>query len=235
MKAIKITLLFLIFCFSAFAKDSTTVEFKKFALGIHGSPDYSYRNSYSYIHSTEALNNFEKPMLAYTGGADISYFFKQRFAISLGVDYIQKGFRTKELTVTTVEQPEGEIGTGRNRYNYNYIGIPIKLHFVAGKRKIRFIISQGFTPAFLLYERTNFKIKYNDGSRETKRGKLNYIFTPFNLFHEIGLGINCQLGKRAGLIIEPTYIHGLFDTGRSVRYTENLYSYSLNIGCYIKL
>lgn len=233
MKIIKITLFLLTFSFSAFAKDTTSVDFKRFAFGINASPDYCYRNLYSLIHSTTNLDDFEKPMLSYTGGMNLSYFITKHFAISLGVNFSQKGYRTSEFGVTTVEHPEGGIGKGRYRSNYNYIGIPLRVNFVLGKKKVRFLVSHGLTPSFLLFEKTNLKIKYYDGSKETKRGINSDHTIPFNLFHDISFGIDIKLGKKAGLKIEPTYCYGLLDSGRSVRYAENLYSYGLNIGYYI--
>lgn len=235
MKAIKITLLFLILCFSAFAKDSTTVEFKRFALGIHASPDYCYRtlSNTNYV-TTSFREKFEVPMWSYTGGVDLSYFIKKQFAVSLGVNYSQKGYTSMPLDVSSVAAPEVSIGKARYRYNYNYIELPVKATFILGKKNIRVLTSIGATSAFMLYQQMNFKIKYNDGSKETIKGKPNYIYNPFNLFLNGSIGIDCTLGKKMGLRIEPTYSYGLLGTIDSY-YSEHLWSAGLNIGCYIKL
>ncbi len=234
MKSLRITLLFIVLSSSAIAKDSTTVEFKRFALGIHGSPDYCFRSLSSIVYSTLWRDAFEKPMLGYTGGIDLSYFIKKQFAVSLGVNYSQKGYGSHEINIAYAYSPETIIGTGKYRYNYNYIEIPVKANFVFGKNKIRFITSLGASPAFMLYQRTNLKIKYIDDTRENKKGKPNYIYNPFNLFLNGSIGIDCKLGKKMGLRIEPTYSYGLFET-INASYSEHLWNAGLNIGCYIKL
>lgn len=234
MKLFRITFLLLVLSSSAFAKDSTIVEFKRFALGIHASPDYCYRGLNSIAYTTKYRDELEIPMWSYTGGIDFSYFIKKHFAVSIGVNFSQKGYRTHELEATTVDHPEGGIGKGKLRYNYNYIEIPVKANFVFGKKKIRFLTSLGATPAFLLYQQTNFKIKYNDGSKENIKGKPNYIYNPFNLFLNGSIGIDCKLGKKMGLKIEPIYNYGLFETISSPFYSEKLVSAGLNIGWYIQ-
>ncbi len=232
MKLFRITFLFTLLSFSAFAKDSTKLEFKRFALGIHASPDYCYRSLSSIVSSTLWRDAFEKPMLGYTGGIDLSYFIKKQFAVSLGVNYSQKGYGSRELEITTVAFPEGGIGKGKYRYNYNYIEIPVKANFLFGKKKIRFLTSLGVTPSFMLYQQTNLKVKYYDGSKEIIKGKPNYIYNPFNLFLNGSIGIDCKLGKKMGLRIEPTYSYGLFET-ISASYSEHLWNAGLNVGCYI--
>lgn len=237
MKPLKIALLFLIFCFSATAKDSTTVEFKRFALGIHGSPDYCFRKLKAINPNIQPIIAYreetEFPAFGYTAGAELSFFIKKQFAISLGANFSQKAYQTELYTM--VDNNGMPLGKVKFRYTYNYIEIPFKANFILGKKKIHFIASAGVSSAFLLYQQTISKYEYIAGDlKETKKGQPNYIYNPFNLFLNGSIGIDCQLGKKMGLKIEPTYNYGLLQT-IDASITEKLWSAGLNIGCYIKL
>ena len=230
MKLFKITFLFILLSFSAFAGDSTGVPFKRFAFGIHGSPDYCFRSLSNLTYSTNFRDEIEVPMLGYTIGADFSCFIKKQFAISLGVNFSQKGYKTKNFILT--DNNGTSLGENQYRYNYNYIEVPLKADFVFGKNKIRFLASAGVTSAFILYQQTINKSEYSDGKKYTHKEKPNYIYNPFNLFLNGSIGIDCKLGKKMGLRIEPTYSYGLFET-ISASYSEHLWSAGLNIGWYI--
>lgn len=237
MKLFRITCLFILLSLSAFAKDSTSVEFKRFAIGIHGSPDYCYRKLKAINPNIQSIIAYreetEFPAFGYTAGADLSFFIKKQFAISLGVNFSQKAYQTELYTM--VDNNGIALGKVKFRYTYNYIEIPVKANFILGKKKIRFIASAGVSSAFLLYQQTISKYEYIAGGlKETKKGQPNYIYNPFNLFLNGSIGIDCQLGKKMGLRIEPTYNYGLLQT-IDASITEKLWSAGLNIGCYIKL
>lgn len=238
MKSVKITLTFLTLCFSCYSKDSTKLDFTRFTLGIHVSPDYCYRTvkavtaSSVTLNVVEARNKNEIPMLGYTAGADFSYFIKKQFAISLGVNFSRKGYINESLYLT--DQNGNIIGNGYFKYNYNYIELPLKVNFILGKKKVRFLLGAAATSSFLLYQQTNSKYEYNDGTKVISKGKPNYIYNPFNLFLTGSIGADISLGKKMGIKIEPKYSYGLFHT-IDAPITEYLWNAGLNIGCYIKL
>ena len=239
MKFLKIFLFFLILSFSAFASDSAAV-FKRWSIGINGSPDYCYRRLVMGGHNNATYNlaNYknsnEQGMFAYTGGMNVAYALNKSFAISLGLNYSQKGFQTTPIDVVSVSAPETSIGKATYRYNYNYVSIPVKAHFIYGKKKIRLSASAGITSAFLIYQQTLLKINYNDGTNSTKKGVTDYIYNPFNLFMTVGVGTDIKLGKKMGLKVEPTYNYGFFRVlDGSIH--EYLWDAGLNVGCYIKL
>lgn len=219
--------------FSVFGKDSTKVEFKKFALRIHGSPDYCYR-TLSSLTNTNGYTYREKielPMMGYTAGLDFSYFIKKQFGISLGVNFSQKGFRTG--SIPAVDANGNSSGFAHIRYNYNYIDVPVKANLILGKKNIRFIACVGVTPAFLLYQRTITEIEHTDESKSTVKGKLNYIYNPFNFFLNGSVGIDYKLGEKMGIRIEPTYSYGLLET-IGTPFSEHLWSAGLNASCYFR-
>jgi len=236
MKLFRITFFFILFSISAFAKDSTSVDFKRFALGIHVSPDYCYRtlkvispNDVT-LSISNVRNKNEIPTLGYTAGANLSYFIKKQFAISLGVNYSRKGYINESVYLT--DQNGNIIGNGYFKYNYNYIEFPLKANFIFGKKKVRFLVGIAATSSFLLYQQTNSTYEYNDGTKVISKGKPNYIYNPFNLFLTGSLGADIQLGEKMGLKIEPAYSYGLFQT-INAPITEYLWNAGLNIGCYI--
>jgi hypothetical protein len=172
-------------------------------------------------------------MIGYTAGADLSFHFKKIFAVSLGVNFSQKGYKTKPIDVVSANSPETSLGKAIIRYNYNYIEIPLKANFIFGKKKIRFLASAGISSAFMLYEQTKSILKYNSGGKENKKGKPNYIYNPFNLFLTGSIGVDLKLGKKMGLKVEPTYSYGLLQT-IDAYITEHLWNAGLDIGGYIR-
>jgi hypothetical protein len=215
------------------------VEFKRFSIGIHFSPDYCYRKltlltATDYTSSAfKYRNRNEIPMTGFSAGADLSFYLKKYFAVSLGVDFSQKGYQTKPIDVVTIANPDSAIGKVKFRYNYNYITIPLKANFIFGKKNVRFLASAGITSAFMIYQRTIFKYMYDDGTKSSKKDLPNYIYNPFNLFLTGSIGVDLLLGKKMELAIEPTYCYGLRQT-ISAAITEHLWNAGLNIGWHIR-
>lgn len=238
MKLYRITFLFILLSFSAFAGDSTKAEFKRFAFGVHGSPDYCFRtlktNGTNSIFSSivDSRNKNEVPVLGYTIGANLSYFIKKQFAISLGVNCSRKGYINESIALTDVNGTV--VGNGYFKYNYYYVELPLKANLIFGEKKIRFLVGAAAKPSFLLYQQTNSTFVYNDGTKAINKGKPNYIFNPFNLFLEGSVGVDIQLGKKMGVKIEPTYSYGLLQT-IDAPITEYLWSYGFNVGWHIDL
>lgn len=212
MKVINITLLFLILCFSATAKDSTTVEFKRFAFGIHASPDYCSSNNRS-------------PIIAYSFGEDISFYINKKFAVSLGINFSQKGYSVQLNTYNSF----GSQYAYSIRHNFNYLEIPLKANFLFGEKKVQLLMSAGLTSAFLLFEQP---VYLGSGSAYS-RSAPNYNFTPFNLFVNGGLGANFILGKKVSLRVIPTFNYGMIATS-GIPAPERLWSAGLNVGCHIR-
>lgn len=239
MKFIKISLFFLILSFSAFANDSTAV-FKRWSIGINGSPDYCYRRLVmkSSNNATYKLANYknstEIPIYSYTGGLSAAYSLNNYFSIGLGAEYSQKGFQTKSMNVVNPTLPDVVLGQGTFRYDFKYLQLPLKVNFVYGKKKIRLLASAGLTSSFLLYEQTTTKIDYYNVSGTRESARYDYETNPFNLFLTGGVGADIKLGKKMGFIFEPTYSYGLFRT-MDGSIAEFLWSVGLNLGCYIKL
>jgi hypothetical protein len=237
MNLFRTALLLLILSGSAFAADTTSVRQKRFAIGITVSPDYCFRRlqvtapnavtDYIINYRTDA----EAPMPAYTGGIDLSCQLKERFSSSLGINFSQKGF---QATYNNLMDINGNtIGSVNFRYNYYYIGIPLKANFSFGKKKIHFITSAGLTPSFLLYEQGVSKVKYSNGDKSKSKDKPDYINNPFNLFLDAGLGADIRLGEKTGLQIMPDFSYGLLRTVNAP-ITEYLWNTGLNIRCYFR-
>ena len=212
MKLFRITFLFVLISFSAFAKDSTAVEFKRFAFGIHASPDYCSSSNRSLI-------------LAYSFGEDISFYINKKFAVSLGINFAQKGYAVQLNTYNS----QGVIYVNRMRHNFNYLEFPLKANFLLGKKKVQLLMNAGLTSAFLLFEQP---VYIGSGNAYTRRAP-NYNFTPFNLFVNGGLGANFILGKKVNLRVVPTFNYGIIETS-GIPAPERLWSAGLNVGCHIR-
>src|ERR1035437_5020960 len=96
--------LFLFFIpISLSAQDSTYANFKHWAIGFTISPDYCYRKltsdgSDGSQNVISQRNGNEIPQYGITSGLNVCYFFNKHFSIETGINYSNRGYRTKDFS-----------------------------------------------------------------------------------------------------------------------------------------
>lgn len=245
MKLFRITFLFVLISFSAFAKDSTSVEFKRFALGIHASPDYCFRTlinndgSASSNNVASFRNGIEIPKLGYTAGIGLLCNINKNFALELGMHYSNKGYQTawQDFTylVPPTSQPDPALPIRyKEKYHFSCIDFPLIAHFKFGQKKLSFAASAGIVTNIILYERVEQFKEFIDGTRERHKGASNFIYNPLNFSPMIGLGTNLKLGKKTTLKLLPTFRYGVLQI-IDAPVSGRLWNVGLDIGFYINL
>lgn len=213
---------------------------EKIALGFNFSPDYTNRtlkNNNGGASADMVINsreNTEIGKFGYTTGITISTQSGGHFSFESGLQFSNKGYRTKELEITSPFPDPNLPEKSAFKHNYYYIDIPFRVNFMAGKEKIKFIGATGIAVNFLVSSKDKITLIYRDGRTETRRGPAEPDYRNFNISPFISLGIQSQISTNAFIRIEPTFRYGLLKN-MDTPVTEYIWNAGLNIGCYYRL
>jgi hypothetical protein len=219
---------------------------KKFTIGVVFSPDYCFRTlkdnegsaaTISIVNNRELI---ESPKTGYTTGLFSSYHISNKIALSLGLQYSNKGYKTilNDLTYGDIIDPrKGFIYTTGGSAptqvqltdQYHYLDIPLKINYVLGNGKLCFISTVGVTANILLGTSTKLGYSYSDGSKDTKTEKFDNGANRFNLSPEVGIGLGWKVSPAGSLSFVPTFRYGLLKTFNTP-ITEYLWSGGIVIG-----
>ncbi|MES2397169.1 MAG: outer membrane beta-barrel protein [Bacteroidota bacterium] len=240
MKKVLFSFLLLI-SFGLSAQDSTNTTLKHWAIGYTVSPDYCYRTVTS--DGSASMNNIvtfrnenEVPQFGITSGFNVAYFFTKHFSIETGINYSNRGYRTKYFSdfISPSGTPDPFIPTKINYiYNYNFIDIPLKINFVAGKKKLHFIASAGISANFLLFLKETRISEYSDGRKITSYPKPQTGFDFSDLTMLLSAGTDINLTNKLNLRIEPTFRYSL-GIKQTSPIKEHLWSAGLSLGFYYR-
>lgn len=120
---------------------------------------------------------------------------------------------------------------GKFFFNDYYIDIPLKVNYIFGKKKIRFITSVGAIINIFIKETTKGIFEYEDGLRTRDKSTSTYDYNKLNISPLFSAGIDWKLNARNSLRIEPTYRYGVLKI-IDAPLTGYLYSSGLNISYY---
>ncbi len=211
------TLLFSI-CISGFSQGGTYItgparNYNTFQIGGIGSLDMCYRTlenkqrEQSIENLIELKNNSETFKFGYSAGIGFCMNVSQHFGMEVGVLYSNKGYETK-LTDYIYAVPEPGMPTqGRSIYNYNFIDVPLKANFFAGKGKVKFYTSFGIITNVLVNQNETFVKKYEDGRTEYDVFTTNYPYEKVVFSATLAAGIDCKFSKSLHLRISPHFSH----------------------------
>ncbi len=219
---------------------------KKISIGVVFSPDYCFRTIKDNEGSTTTngiVNNralIESPKISYTTGVFSSYNISNKLALSLGLQYSNKGYKTvmNDLTYGDIVDPRrgflystgGSTPTNVQLTDqYHYLDIPLKVNYVLGNGKLCFISTTGITVNILLGTSTKLSYTYSDGSKDNKTEKYDYGTNRFNLSPEVGIGLGWRISPAGSLSFVPTFRYGLLKTFNT-SITEYLWSGGIVIG-----
>lgn len=238
MKKVKCFLLMLI-PFGLSAQDSINTTNKGWAIGLIVSPDYCYRTitsdgTVSMDNIVSSRNKNETAQSGITSGINLCYFFKKRFSIETGINYSNRGYRTKYFSDFISPVPDPFIPTRINYiYNYNFIDIPLKINFIAGRKRMRFIAGAGINTNFLLFFKEAQIAEYADGRTIISYPKPETGFNFSDLSVSLSAGTDINLTNKLNLRIEPTYRYGL-GIKQTSPIKEHLWNAGLNFGFYFR-
>lgn len=213
----------------------------KLQIGIVFSPDLNFRtlknNDGSAASSTEIemRNSNEKAKFGYTAGVNACYNITPNWSIEAGIQYSQKGYQTKENHYIMIEPEPGVPEKTRYIHNFYYTDLPIKVNYMAGVGKIRFITSAGITTNYFIKEMQTQKDSYADGTiKRHSREVTEFTYNTVNITPTISAGIDYQITNQLNIRVEPVFRYGalkIIDTP----ITAHLWNTGVNFGCYFRL
>jgi hypothetical protein len=247
MKRYSSLLLFISTCLlgsSAFAQSN------KLLIGVSVSPDMCYRTLKNTDGSSTASmiidlrNENEQPKLGYSTGVALCYNFSNHWGIETGLQYSTKGeaFVNDNLTFGSSIPYYGFYSNPLKPaptkvtfiYNYNYLDIPLRVIFSAGKGKVRFVASAGITTNLLLNATQTSIVKYEEADTERKTQDQPTDYKSLNVSPTLSAGIDWSLSTKFNVRVEPVFRYGLLKIV-DAPITSYLWSGGLSITCYYAL
>ncbi|MBS1755487.1 MAG: PorT family protein [Bacteroidetes bacterium] len=207
----------------------------KISIGYSFSPDYSFRTlkNGDGKSSTDLViksrDDIEKAKFGYTTGFNVTFHFSDLLGFETGVQYLNKGYKTKEQDLTYFPPNPSLPNKATTSYSYQYIGIPIKAKFSFGKNKVRFISSAGFMTNFLINVKQSTNYKYSDGKKEKKDQSSNSGFNKIDISPMASIGVDYKLTDKIHLSADPTFRFGLIKT-KDTPVKEKLWNVGLVFG-----
>lgn len=214
-----------------------TKNFKRIMIGVNFSPDYNFRTLTNKDGSSsnniviKSRNELEKAKYGYTTGLNVCINFQKHVALETGIQYSNKGYKTKNLNLIFAPPNSGLPVKSQSIYAYKYIGVPLRVKFTFGTSKIRFLSSAGFMTNFLLKVKQTDISEYANGKTEEKTQSTTSGFKKVDISPLISVGIDYKLTDKIHVLAEPTFRYGVLKT-RDAPVKENLWSTGVNIGVY---
>lgn len=213
-------------------------DFRKIQFGINISPDICYRtliNDSENEFIKEYRDGIEIPKAGYSAGMSLAYHIGKNFGIETGIQYSNKGLRTKmvEIDDSSLERPDAAVPEKHGLIdNFHYLDIPVKANFFLGTKKLRFVAGAGIAVNFLVKSsHTSIKV-FPDRTDKTTHSH-NEVFRKMNLSPFVSLGIDYKLNDKINIRVEPTFRYGILKIIDSP--SAHLFSGGVNIGCYFGL
>lgn len=212
----------------------------KVLLGYTFSPDYCFRTlansdgNPSTDLAIKSRNNIEVAKFGYTTGLNVLINFSQTVGFETGLLFSNKGYQTKNQDLVYFPGSPNLPTKAQLTYAYQYIGIPLKVKFSAGKSKTRFISSMGVITSFILTVKQTTKLEYSDGRTAKNSSSSAQGFDKVDISPVISFGIDHQLNNKIHLIAEPSFRYGILRT-KDAPVKEHLWNMGLNIGLYCAL
>jgi hypothetical protein len=212
---------------------------QRFQIGVNFSTDICFRSLSSTDGSSinnviiDQRNDWEIPKFGFTTGLNVMYTLNNHFSLESGVQYSNKGYQTSFLFLHSGQLPPSVPEQVKYIYNYNYLDIPLRLNYVVGKKKIRFISSVGIaTNVFLNYKQTNVLV-YADRTEKVQSTQ-DYDFKRFNLSPTISAGVDYKINDMMSLRLETIFRYGVLNI-IDAPVTAHLFNGGLNISYFIGL
>jgi hypothetical protein len=200
-------------------------------LGISASPLVCYRVLTSGGDSLNVLidnlNGESQVKPGYSVGLRCGYDLSPRWTLETGVLYSDKGYtRVIDYSTHFSDWPS----LVKSQYHYHYIGIPVKISYTMGSKRLRYFVGLSLVPEFLASDQVRTK-RYYDDHIEKRSDPIFPSSTSFNLSVAVSGGIDLKVTDRIHLKLEPAFEFGLLKTTADVNDLKaRLYQGGLNVG-----
>jgi len=234
----------LTFCISlstiVFSQDvqTNTDTPSKFRVGIIAQPNLTYRRLFK-IENDDFLdliindrNEREIPKLGYNFGLNTEFKIADHFKLETGLNYSNKGYRTKKIVAIT---PEPGLSHFQISYAHHYIEVPLVLNYVAGKNKLKLISSIGVSMNVLVSSKRKSILYYENSSNKTTYSDMDNDFEQYNKFNLtplVSIGAEYQINTKTSIKVQPTFNYSILKIINSP-ISAHLWSSGIQFGYYV--
>lgn len=216
----------------------------KWSFGVYFSPDFCYRTLRNHDGSEGASiaiskrNDFEIPKLGYSTGFIVQRRLNDLFSIESGIGFNDKGFRTKSLPVTSLDDPDGVNISLTSSYHYLFLNVPLKGNYHI-KMNDKWKFSVGLGIEYNAYIDNYIKSDYYYIEGYTTRSRFNdkryiYNYTDFHLMATGNIGFEYIVNKTVSLRAEPTFRRALNSFVDEAVHAY-LWNVGISVGCLVKM
>jgi len=238
MKKIIVSFLLLISSVFAYAQDTSQVKSKKtkrFFVGVNFSSDLC---SVFLKDGASSVSNYKvRPKFGYSVGLNFCYIVSKRINIETSIQYSNKGYVTPLTFGDMIDRRRGfvyntsPIKDLRYISTFHYLDIPLKVNFVFGKKRTRFIAGLGLITNLLFKSTDTFSGQKADGISFKNSSTVTNEYNRVNLSPMISCGLNYKINDKMFFKIEPIFRCGITPTTH-FPFKEYLWSAGLNLSWY---
>lgn len=220
-------------------KETSVTTFRKIQIGINFSPDICFRtlknddgSSSSNLVITQR-NALEIAKIGYTTGINACFNIKTFLAVEAGIQYSNKGYRTKKYDLVFAQPGQSFPQQTKNIFSVHYIDVPLKVKYILGKKRLRFLGGIGLVTNIFLKEMVTKYYYYSDHT-DKKRTATGFNYNTINLSSVVSIGIDYKINNRMNLRLEPTFKYSLLKM-TPTPVVPYLYNAGLNVSYYFGL
>ena len=185
-------------------------------------------------------NEIETPRWCYTAGFSAQYQLKSKLKIESGILISDKGFQTKNIPVTTLENPDPAINfnTMQFVYHHYYIDIPITAHYQFRLNdKYNLQTGLGICNSFKtdVYQTSYFTNEAGVKTRQKSTDKDLYNYQSYLLSGVMSARVERVINEHLSASIEIRGQYASSTTIKSNNISEHLWTAGLGFGVWYKL
>lgn len=210
---------------------------QRFQFGINLSPDFTYRALYvmpgapNGIFLTESRNQMESPKLGVTLGVNMLYQLNQNWSLETGAQYSNKGYSFEITGFTYKDEEDDMLEKIYGVINHNFIEIPLKVNYYAGKKDYRFFVGSGIVTN--VYVNSNEqRVEQYQNSVKAKSFEIDEKLRRYNFSFLLSAGMDFKVSPTQNFRLEPTFRYALMSISQTNQ--EHLYNIGFNIGYFFQ-
>lgn len=224
--------------------DQPEIKFKRFAIGINGSPDIAYRTLHNSDRESKAVWEKTKknareiyaPQFGYSVGGHILCNLTRNIFLEVGAQYSLKGYQRRPQLGVMAWGGEIFQGIMKDRYNFDFIDVPLTMNYVfLDKKRLQLIATVGFTWNHMRHNAMEHFVKE----------EVNDEFVPVLIFNTpyrentfsgtVGFGIQYKVTESVFFRVVPTFRHAFKPIQTNLSESAFYWNAGVNFSCSFRL
>lgn len=237
--------LFIVLFFSSFAATAQRMikrnpaAHQQLWVGVTVSPDYNNRilssdGSMAADIVKESRDKREVGQIGYTAGLAVHYTLAEQWSIEAGVQYAQKGYRTKKENLVWPQPSSAFPTTSKFIYNFSFLDIPLQVKYTRGHGNCRFFYTAGLAMNIFLEGEATGIFEYANGSKDKSTGPATTNEKKVSLSPLLSAGIDYTFKPHIHFRLAPIFRYGITKM-IDAPVAERLWNAGLNLGFYYRL